>query len=352
MQGGISIDCERVHRTLKRIVKARASLDAQEAAALREGKRLRVWRELGYASMVQYMEAELGYTARVAMERLRVANAIEDLPVIADLLDKGELSLSAAEELTRVATPETEGDWLAACHDKPVREIEAMVAEHNKGERPTDPPDPSLRRYSLHYKVRAENYALERQVKQLLEKELGARLDDDAFIGTVFRRILDGAAAERTRAPYQISVTTCDTCKKGWQDGGGVTVEMTPAAVARAECDAERIGRVDSPTPQRAHQDVPPKVRRQVGARDHHRCAVPGCTCHTNLDIHHIIPRALGGTNDPSNLLTLCESHHLAHHDGYLLITGAYPSIDIKRAWWKTPRGYIRPPLGQGSGVS
>src|SRR5688572_1606239 len=60
MQGGISIDCERVHRTLKRIVKARASLDAQEAAALREAKRLRVWREYGYASMVQYMEAEMG----------------------------------------------------------------------------------------------------------------------------------------------------------------------------------------------------------------------------------------------------------------------------------------------------
>src|SRR5690606_21606133 len=36
--------CEQLHRTLKRIVKARAALDAEEAGALREAERLRVWR--------------------------------------------------------------------------------------------------------------------------------------------------------------------------------------------------------------------------------------------------------------------------------------------------------------------
>ena len=97
MQGGISIECEKVHRTLQRIVKARGSLDAQEAQALREAKRLGVWRAYGFASLVQYVETTMGYTTRVAMERLRVANAIEDLPVIASLLDQGALSLSAAE---------------------------------------------------------------------------------------------------------------------------------------------------------------------------------------------------------------------------------------------------------------
>src|SRR5688572_20133800 len=146
MQGGISIECERVHRTLQRIVKARGSLDAQEAQALRDAKRLGVWRAYGYASLVQYVEQTMGYTARVAMERLRVANAIAELPVIASLLDQGGLSLSAAEEITRVATPETEATWVAACHDRPVRDIEKMVAEHHWGDLPTDPPDPSLRR--------------------------------------------------------------------------------------------------------------------------------------------------------------------------------------------------------------
>jgi hypothetical protein len=34
----------------------------------------------------------MGYTARAALERLRVANAIEELPVIAEAMDQGSLS--------------------------------------------------------------------------------------------------------------------------------------------------------------------------------------------------------------------------------------------------------------------
>src|SRR6185503_4811558 len=168
MQTGTTVECEKVHRTLQRIVKARGSLDAQEAQALRDAKRLAVWRVYGYASLVQYVEQVMGYTTRVAMERLRVANAIEDLPVISSLLDQGTLTISAAEDITRVATPETEADWVAACHEKPVREIEKIVAEHNKGDRPTDPPDPSRCDLSLHNRDRNENYARLQQIKAIL----------------------------------------------------------------------------------------------------------------------------------------------------------------------------------------
>ena len=57
--------CEKVHRTLKRIVKARGALDAQEAAALREAEELVLWRRYGCTSLVDYMEREMGYTPRL-----------------------------------------------------------------------------------------------------------------------------------------------------------------------------------------------------------------------------------------------------------------------------------------------
>ena len=60
-------DGERVHRTLKRIAKARALLDSNEAAALREAQRIRIWQQFGYTSLVDYMERELGYTGRAAI---------------------------------------------------------------------------------------------------------------------------------------------------------------------------------------------------------------------------------------------------------------------------------------------
>jgi hypothetical protein len=45
----------------------------------------------------------------------------------------------------------------------------------------------------------------------------------------------------------------------------------------------------------RAHQTIPPAVRRAVLQRDHHRCCVPGCKNAAFLDIHHIQPRSRKG---------------------------------------------------------
>ncbi|MDQ7821466.1 MAG: HNH endonuclease signature motif containing protein [Candidatus Eremiobacteraeota bacterium] len=45
--------------------------------------------------------------------------------------------------------------------------------------------------------------------------------------------------------------------------------------------------------------------------RDRFRCQVPGCHCRHNLEVHHIIRRSQGGTDDPRNLITLCKAHHI-----------------------------------------
>jgi len=367
--GDYEARCAQLHRRLKRIVKARGALDAQEAAALRDAQAQRIWRHCGYASLVEYMEAEMGYSPRVALERLRVAKAIEELPVIAEALTQGDLSFSAAKEITRIATPETEQAWVEAASEKNVRQVEDLVSGHVKGDTPDDPPDPKLRTRVLRYEVLAETAALERQVKQVLEKRLGERLDPNAFLSALFRFVLETAPrctstiADRSRhvttaehrvddstqsgaeaggaelgaasvgARYQIAVMTCRECKRGWQDGGGVTVEVTPAALETALCDAQHIGSVDGDGIARAKQDIPPATRRFVNRRDHGRCRVPGCRAASNLDVHHIVPREKGGTHEVENLITLCESHHLAHHAGGLIIEGhaSNPTI-VRRA--------------------
>ncbi|HEY5945219.1 MAG TPA: DUF222 domain-containing protein, partial [Kofleriaceae bacterium] len=343
--------CEQVHRRLRRIVKARGALDAQEAAALREAQALKLWRRYGYASLIEYLELEMGYTPRAAVERLRVAKAIEELPVIADALSQGDLSFSAAKEITRIATPETEQQWLGAVSDKNVREVEELVSGRQRGDTPETPPDPKLRMKVLRYDVRPETAALEREARQKLQKERGERLDDDAFLRAIFHRVLDdatdegadcacedesGASSDREaegsqprkstrvndRARYQVAAIVCSQCKRGWQDSGGVTIEMSPAAVETALCDAEHIGSLEGDQVERAKQTIPPAVRRKVKRRDHGRCRAPACRSSFNLDLHHIVPREQGGTNDVENLLTLCEGHHLAHHAGALLIEG------------------------------
>lgn len=46
------------------------------------------------------------------------------------------------------------------------------------------------------------------------------------------------------------------------------------------------------------------------------------CRSSRNCDQHHIIPISRGGTHTLENVITLCESHHLAHHAGALIIEG------------------------------
>jgi hypothetical protein len=156
----------------------------------------------------------------------------------------------------------------------------------------------------------------------------------------VFRAVLEGSRsavgegsprAEGERAPYQVAVTVCEDCKRGWQDGGGLTVEMSPPAVERALCDAEHIGSLDGDEVARAKQDIPPAMRRKVKRRDHGRCRMPGCTSTRNLDLHHIVPREQGGTHEIENLITLCESHHLAHHAGAIVIEGTASTAKFTR---------------------
>lgn len=58
-----------------------------------------------------------------------------------------------------------------------------------------------------------------------------------------------------------------------------------------------------------------PAYRELVLRRDGFRCRQCGVRCHRHdADVHHLIPRSMGGSDDPSNLITLCDGCHAAHH--------------------------------------
>jgi 5-methylcytosine-specific restriction endonuclease McrA len=54
------------------------------------------------------------------------------------------------------------------------------------------------------------------------------------------------------------------------------------------------------------------EITAKVRARDGHKCGNCGST--TNLDVHHIVPKSRGGTNELSNLRTLCHDCHKKIH--------------------------------------
>jgi hypothetical protein len=286
------------------------------------------------------MERVLGYLPHAAQERLRVARALGQLPVLEAALAEGELSFSAIRELTRVATPASEAAWASAASGKNLRQIETLVTGHRPGDLPDDPPDPEVRTHVVRFELSPETFAAFRQARAILDTEHGTHLTDDELIVVLANTVLDGstgvpdttAPQPATRAKHQVAVTICARCKQGWQLGAGAVIAIGPAAVERAECDAQHIGSLDDDVPQRAYQDISPAVARLVWRRDEGRCQTPGCRSARGLEIHHVVSRRDGGGHGPENLRVHCSACHHALHAGRLGITGDGKRVDASNA--------------------
>lgn len=320
-----------VDQRLRSIAKQRAALDHEELTLIRRAVAVQLWRPLGMASMREYLERVMGYGPRVASDRLRVAEALEGLPVMDKALRSGELSYSAVRELTRIATTKTDKAWVAVARDLTLRQIEEMVAEREPGDAPTSKPKPNLRPRAVTMMLRPAEVALLREARLRIERERGERVDDGELITELYGRAFsDAKGGKRVPRPrHQIAITVCESCKQGWQRGGGRQIAITPVELATASCDAELLGSLDGP-PAKTTTSIPAKVRNFVWHRDGGRCNVPGCRSAQNLDVHHIVFREDGGGNEPENLLVLCAGHHRALHDGALMVMGRAPEVVVR----------------------
>jgi hypothetical protein len=330
-------DWQLAHEELSRLAKARAHLDWKEGALLLRALRAGVHSHLGFGSFREYVERLFGYKPRWTEERLRVAEALEGLPTLGESLRDGSVNWSAARELTRVATPENEQAWLQVARGRTVRQIEELVAGHKPGDAPNDGYDASLRKHVLRFEVSAETAATFGDAMASMRRAADSSLDDDAVLLLLARQFL-GGPRDAGRASYQVAVTTCEGCGRGWQQGHGEQLEVGSDVVEMAGCDAQRLthvgtaiapdamARQEPSKPEsrarRARQDVPPAVRRNVMRRDGGQCMAPGCRHATFLDLHHLLLRSEGGDHDPDTLVVLCGAHHRAAHHGTLIIEG------------------------------
>jgi hypothetical protein len=330
-----------IDRQLRRIARRRGELDAEELRWLARAQQAEVHRQLGMASMLEYVERILGYGPKVGRERLRVARRLEELPRMAKAMDDGVLPFSAVRELSRFVIEKTEDEWLEVTRGKTLREIEDMSSGRRVGDRPGDPVDPDLRERPITLDVTPPTLGLFRDARRKLEEELGHVITDDEMVSILCATVLGSAPrgadagedAPRV-APYQVALTVCEYCDRAWQDATGTSIAVPPSTLEQARCDAQWIGNVTCEAAARAWQEIPPATARMVLRRDRGRCQVPGCRSSRWIQIHHIIPREEGGTNNPWNLVCLCSAHHQARHRHQIGISGRAPDelvFDLRR---------------------
>ena len=321
----------KVHASLQRSL---AVMDeAHQCAVLWFGEimRRRLFRNLGHSSINQYAIQELGFSKSRTDDFIRLARQLDNLPAVREAVASGKLGYTKARELVSVATPETQDTWLKAAkgtRKELVNEVKkakrAAKVDPGQGElMPAEPPVVAPRELPVRFQMdlTPEQEARRSALVERLHKLGGVPADRaelmlEALAALVETKELQDQKCPRghfpSRPPVQIHVhENAETGRMTVQTDTGER-ELSKAESERMRCDAavcEHGGRNTT--------TIPPRVRREVLARDKHRCQAPGCGRTRFLEVHHIVPRQKGGGNRPENLVTLCAACHRLWHERY-----------------------------------
>jgi hypothetical protein len=302
----------------------------------------RLFRQLGYSSVMHYGTHALGLSPRDVWDRLRVARALRELPAVAAALREGRLSWSKVREVIRVATPATEQDWITRAERLSCRELEAAVAAEN----PAEPKPAEATRLACRFvdertvrvtvELTPEQFALLDQAIGTIRKELGTEDAADA-IELIARAYLARVGEERPELRQRVVVHRCRECRQEWRETskGRVPAQASarePTDVVEVDDPEEEreldrtshvgsshVGSRAAATPSMSRY-IPRSVVNKVRWRDEGRCQVPGCLNGRWSQLHHIRFFSRGGGHRTRNLLTLCTQHHHQLHDGHLVL--------------------------------
>jgi len=359
------------------IAELSAHLDAATARLLsmiREFDARGGW-NTGFRSCAAWLSWRVGLDLGAARERVRVARALETLPLVAQALAGGQVSYAKVRAITRVATPETEARLLGVALGGTAAHVERIVRGWRRVDRRAEARETALRHASRALHVHQDEDGMV-VVRGRLEPEVGvlliqaltaarealyqrARVPDgevghggvsaetppmaqqqaDALALLAETALHHGLDPGAPGARYQVVVhvdaqALAEPAQPGQsvlEDGARVSAETS----RRLACDASRVvmrhdeaGRlleIGART-----RTIPPALRRALHHRDR-GCRFPGCGVRFGQG-HHLRHWAHGGPTTLSNLVLLCRRHHRAvHEEGYQVARGPDGRLQFRR---------------------
>ncbi len=324
-----------IGRAQRRVLSLMAEIQRSEACI-----------DYGAQSAPHLMSIRYGTSGWKANRMLDAAEAIEQLPAVAQALETGELDLDKVLELCRLATPETERELLEWAGTVSVGMIrwKADLARRMELEEAEDVETTrsarwgyfdSGRRFYLSAQLPAASGAvIEGRLTSLL-KEIPELPGEEGRWGIEQRRAdavvaacisggkSDGVSEARDIVPTIVIHTTLEALASdsSCSEIGGDGI-IHPETVRRLLCHAKvqisledqarnvlRLGRTTR---------VPSvAMMRALRYRDR-GCRFGGCGRRAFLHAHHIKEWAKGGETDLDNLILLCHFHHkLVHEHGW-----------------------------------
>jgi len=340
--------------------------DRRWLAMIAEFDRREGWAAHGARSCAHWLNWKCGLDLGAAREKLRVAHALDKLPLIGAAMGRGEISYSKVRAMTRVASPATEATLL-------------MIALHGTADH--------VERLARQYRRAREAEELSLEARQQAGRCLSYCFDDDgslvfkgrlpAEVGALFVKAVDAVVRQREdelprqsashhAAPKDVSAETFSTPRVPLSQrradalgtlaesflahglealaggdrlqivvhvdaatlradaAGSCALEDGPALPAetarRLACDASVVTITDDADGNPLDvgcrtRSIPPALKRALKSRDR-GCRFPGCTHQRYVDGHHILHWAQGGETKLGNLVSLCRFHHRLVHEG------------------------------------
>ena len=337
---------------------------------IREFDQEELWHLEGICSCAHWLNWKCGIGMNAAREKVRVANALAELPKISEAFSKGEVSYSKVRAMTRAATPENEDYLLMIARHGTASHMESLISGYRKVRRlrEVDTANEQYRDRELYYRYDEDgalliNGRFTPETGAMILKALQMAVDNsdpdisaetrnpfgvrraDALAEIAESYLATGAASSSSAERYQVMVHVSAETLKSESKMSAETAEeaddiseiengphVSAETSRRICCDASISVLIEGDNRQplsisRKSRVIPPAMRRALRSRDK-GCRFPGCTHQHFIDGHHIKHWSDGGKTSLENLVQLCRYHHrLVHEGGFACEKGKHGQI-------------------------
>ncbi len=291
---------EKALKTAQNYLRAESDL----IAVLQQIDDCRGYREMGYRSLFEYTTQSLKLSESVSFNLIAIARKSKEVPMLQEMIQKQEITLSNARVIAPVLTPENQDRWLAAAATLSKRTLEKEIAK----ERPELAVQESTRyvsekRIELKLGISEELYEILKRVQDLVSSQSGQAASLEETLRVALELYLD------KKDPHK----KAERAEK--REASDRTTQSSPAP-----------GQVrPNSTPSQSNpRIIPAKLQHQIRLRDQSQCTFQsslgtgqGTRCQEKrwLHFHHVQPLSEGGQTTFENLALLCRAHHrLVHH--------------------------------------
>lgn len=289
----LALSNDKLILAVRTLVKEERRITREILDHINEVERRRLYADLGFSSVFDWLVKDLGYSESAAYRRMQAARILRAVPEAAEKLESGALGLtvlSKVQTLIRADEKRTgekisndeKSDILAKVESCSGREAEHRLASHfpDVAQVKEKVRAVSEDQVSVQVTFTREQYEKLKRIQELLSHSH-----------------IDASNAALLDAAMDVFLEKKDPLKK--------TVKpRSPQSDTSAEVKSYTTA-------------LKPSIRNAILKKSDGRCEyrdpASGRRCDSRhfLEVDHTRPRAHGGTNEPGNLRALCRTHNL-----------------------------------------